>query len=140
MSVNALRMDFDRSCRTCRLTDEGSCACSVGSSARIAAVHLDDVQHFRLALHRHVDGAPAAVLCVEPCGIARVFDAVEHGGDLIEPDGAALPVRHDDRLEFVSRVQLAASLDVERLVRAEQPGPVVEVDAALASAAPDRLR
>ncbi len=33
MSANALRMDFERSCRTCRLTDEGSCAWSDGSSA-----------------------------------------------------------------------------------------------------------
>ena len=78
--------------------------------------HFDRVDAW-LPLNLHVDRALAAVARIEPRRVHRVFDAVQHVGDLLEADGYALAVRHDDRLELIGVVQLPAGFDVERLAR-----------------------
>ena len=56
MSLNALRMVFERSCRMLRCTDGGSCASSVGQHGAHGVGHLDDVGA-RLLLHLQRDDA-----------------------------------------------------------------------------------
>src|SRR4029453_16111626 len=87
-----------------RLEDRQQAADGVGDLDRVRA---------RLTLHLHVDGALTAFTGVEPRDVARVLDAVEHVGDLLQTNWRALAIRDDDRSELFRVVQLPGGLDVE---------------------------
>src|ERR1043166_6758194 len=104
-SVKADRMVFDRSPRTSRCTDGGSCASICGSSARTLSVTSIVLTPGWRLLAR-----------VEPRRVHVVLDAVEDVRDLIEAHRPSLAVRDDHRLELIGVAQLARRLYVERLM------------------------
>ena len=119
MSVNAARMLFDRSPRTVMCTEGGSCDSRIGQQLADGVGDLDGVRAW-LPLEREIDGALAALAGVEPRGVEVVLDAVDDGGDLIQPQRPAVAVGHDHPLELIGVVQLSRRLDVVGLLRAEQ--------------------
>src|SRR5439155_933340 len=117
--------------RTTRAIDRRSVNSTSWTDSRIATERSDRVHDLdgvrpRLAL----DGEDHGPLVVVPARDLAGLHAVDNAPQLLEPDGRAVAVRHDERAEGGGVRELARGLDIEHLVGAvERAGRQVDVAA-----------